>query len=74
MLSGLLSFALIVRASRGITGCLFRSMCTPSSFAFRFFSAFHFTRVRNSSRLRDLRTCSTRTLMRFSMYRLPTCL
>lgn len=65
--SGLLSFELTVRASRGITGCLFKCRCSPLSFALRFLAALSFTRTMNSSREREWRTCSTRTLMRFSM-------
>ena len=67
MVSGLLSFASTVLASLGFLGCLFKYICVPSSFAWRFFAAFSFTRTRNSSRDREERTCSTRTLMRFSM-------
>ena len=66
-LSGLLFFVLTVLSPLGSAGCLFRYICLPSAFAFFFFAAFSFTRLMNSSRLRLWRTCSVRTLMRFSM-------
>lgn len=74
MLSGTLSLRLTVLASLGAAGNRFKFWGVPSAFAFLVFAVFSFTRLRKSSRERECRTCSMRTLMRFSRYRLPTCL
>lgn len=74
MVSGLLLFASTTLCSLCAAGWRFKCMCSPFSFAWRFFSALLLTRLMNSSREREWRTCSMRTLMRFSMYRLRTCL
>lgn len=66
MLSGMLSFRLTVLASLGAAGRRLRFWGTPSSLAFFAFAWFSLTRLRKSSRERDRRTCSMRTLMRFS--------
>jgi hypothetical protein len=64
--SGLLSLKLTVRASRGWAGIRFNCCGSPDSLAFCCLAKLDLTRFRKSSREREWRTCSTRTLMRFS--------